>query len=130
MQIGTRQVLVAWIRQFGLAMVVYVASVATTTWALTSMRAGPLRASVILAPILPGLALIGLTVRAYGRCDEFIRLRMLQAAALAAIVVAVFSMVYFFFELLGLPHLSTAWMSNIVWAVFVAQMLRLIAMKE
>jgi hypothetical protein len=52
---------------------------------------------------------------------------MLQAAALAAIVVAVFAMVYFFLELLGLPRLSTAWISNIVWAVFVAQMIRLIA---
>jgi hypothetical protein len=71
--------------------------------------------------------LIGLTVRAYGRSDEFIRLRVLQAAALAAIVVAVFSLVYLFFELLGFPHLSTAWISNILWAVFVVQMLRLIA---
>jgi hypothetical protein len=74
------------------------------------------------------VALIGLTVRAYRRCDEFIRLRILQAAALAAIVVAVFSLVYFFLELLGLPHLSTAWISNVVWAVFVVTMLRLIAM--
>jgi hypothetical protein len=128
MQTESRQVLVGWIRQFGLATAVYVAALATATWALTSLRVGPLKTAVILAPILPGLALIGLTVRAYGRCDEFIRLRILQAAALAAIVVAVFSMVYFFFELLGLPHLSTAWISNVVWVVFVVQMLRLIAM--
>jgi hypothetical protein len=128
MQPETRQVLVGWIRQFGLATAVYVAALATATWALSSVRAGPLKTAVILAPILPGLALIGLTVRAYGRCDEFIRLRILQAAALAAIVVAVFSMIYFFFELLGLPHLSTAWISNVVWAVFAVQMLRLIAM--
>lgn len=128
MQPETRQVLVGWIGQFGLVMAVYVAALATATWALTSVHAGPLRTAVILAPILPGLALIGLTVRAYGRCDEFIRLRILQAAALAAIVVAVFSMVYFFFELLGLPYLSTAWIANGVWAVFVVQMLRLIAM--
>jgi len=128
MQPETRQVLVGWIRQFGSATAIYVAALATATWALTSVRAGPLKTAVILAPIMPGLALIGLTVRAYGRCDEFIRLRILQAAALAAIVVAVFSMVYFFFELLGLPHLSTAWISNVVWAVFVVQMLRLIAM--
>jgi hypothetical protein len=36
-------------------------------------------------------------------------------------------LVYFFLELLGLPRLSAAWFSNIVWLVFVAQMLRLIA---
>jgi hypothetical protein len=127
MQPETRQVLVGWMRQFGLATAVYVAALATATWALTSVHASPLRTAVILAPILPGLALIWLTVRAYGRCDEFIRLRILQAAALAAIVVAVFSLIYFFFELLGLPHLSTAWISNVVWVVFVVQMLRLIA---
>jgi hypothetical protein len=130
MQADIRRVLVSWMRQFGAAMAVYLAALATATWALTSVPAGLLRTSVILAPILPGLALIGLTVRAYGRSDEFIRLRILQAAALAAIVVAVFSLVYFFFELLGFPHLSTAWISNILWAVFVAQMLRLIAMRE
>jgi hypothetical protein len=128
MQTEIRQVLVGWMRQFGSVTAVYVAALATATWALTSVRAGPLRTAVILAPILPGLALIWLTVRAYGRCDEFIRLRILQAAALAAIVVAVFSLVYFFFELLGLPHLSAAWISNVIWAVFVVQMLRLIVM--
>jgi hypothetical protein len=127
MQAETRQVLIGWMRQFGLATAVYVAALASATWALTSTPAGPLRTAVILGPIVPGLALIGLTVRAYGRCDEFIRLRILQAAALAAIVVAVFSLVYFFLELLGLPHLSAAWISNAVWAVFVVQMVRLIA---
>ncbi len=127
MQSDTRRVLVIWRRQFGAAMAVYLAALAAAIWALTSLHAGPLRTAVILAPILPGLALIALTVRAYGRCDEYIRLRILQAAALAAIVVAALSLVYFYMELLGFPHLSTAWISNIVWAVFVAQMLRLIA---
>jgi hypothetical protein len=127
MQSETRRVLVGWMRQFGAAMVVYLAALATAIWALTSVPAGPLRTSVVLAPILPGLALIGLTIRAYGRCDEFIRLRTLEAAAVSAIVIAVSSLVYFFFELLGFPHLSAAWTSNVVWAVFVAQMVRLIA---
>ena len=94
------------------------------------MRVGPLRTAIILVPILPGLALIGLTVRAYGRCDEYIRLRILRAAAFAAVAVAALSLVYFYMELLGFPHLSTAWISNIVWAVFVAQMLRLVAMRS
>ena len=127
MQSDTRWVLVSWMRQFGAAMVVYLAALATAIWALTSVPAGPLRTSVVLAPILPGLALIGLTVRAYGRCDEYIRLRLLRAAAIAAIAVAALSLVYFYMELVGFPHLSTAWISNVVWAVFVAQMLRLIA---
>ena len=127
MQSETRRVLVGWMRQFGAVMVVYLAALATAIWALASVPAGSLRTSVVLAPILPGLALIGLTVRAYGRCDEYIRLRILQAAALAAIAVAALSLVYFYMELVGFPHLSTAWISNVVWAVFVAQMVRLIA---
>jgi len=108
-------------------MVVYLAALAAASWALTGVPPGALKTGIILAPILPGLALIGLTLRAYGRCDEFIRLRIAQAAGIAALVVAVLSMVYFFFELLGLPHLSAAWISNVVWAVFVTQMLRLVA---
>jgi hypothetical protein len=127
MQSETRRVLVGWMRQFGAAMVVYLAALATAIWVLTSLPAGPLRTSVVLAPILPGLALIGLTIRAYGRCDEFIRLRTLEAAAVSAIVIAASSLVYFFFELLGFPHLSAAWTSNVVWVVFAAQMVRLVA---
>jgi hypothetical protein len=126
-QIRTRKVLQDWMRQFGLVMMVYIAAIATCAWASTVEVASPVRTVLILTPILPGLALIGLTVRAYRLCDRFIQLRMLQAAALAAIVVAIFAMLYFFLELLGLPRLSAAWISNIVWAVFVAQMIRLIA---
>jgi hypothetical protein len=123
----TRHVLLEWMKMFGLAFFVYVAALATTAWSLAALAPGPLRTALILAPILPGLALILLTVRSYKLCDEYIRLRTLQAAAIAVLVVAVFSLVYFFLELLGLPRLSSAWFSNIVWLVFVAQMLRLIA---
>jgi hypothetical protein len=127
MQAETRQALVGWVRHFGLTMAVYIATIAASRWVATSESASPLRTALILTPILPGLALLGLTVRSYRLCDEFIRLRILQAASLAAMVVAAFSLIYFFLELLGLPRLSTAWFSNIVWAVFVAGMLRLIA---
>jgi hypothetical protein len=92
MQSETRLVLVAWMRQFGAAMAVYIAALAAAIWSLTSMPAGPLR-----------------------------------AAAVAAIGVAGLSLVYFFFELLGFPRLSAAWISNLALAIFVAQMLRLLA---
>lgn len=127
MRFDTRQLLLAWMRQFGLMMMVYIAAVAICAWGSTLEAGTPIRAVLILLPVLPGLALIGLTVRAYRQCDEFIRMRMLQAAALAAIVVAVFATVYYFLELLGLPRVSAAWFSNIVWAVFMVQMVRLIA---
>jgi hypothetical protein len=112
---------------FGLAFLVYLVALSAALWAFNSVPGGALRTSLLLAPILPGLALIGLTLRAYRLCDEYIRLRTLHAAAMAVVVVAVFSLVYSFLELLGLPRLSAAWFSNIVWLVFVAQMLRLIA---
>ena len=112
---------------FGLAFLVYLVALGTAIWAFTSVATGSLRTALIVAPILPGLTLIGLTLRSYRLCDEYIRLRTLQAAAITVLVVAVFSLVYSFLELLGLPRLSAAWFSNIVWLVFVPQMLRLIA---
>lgn len=127
MQQETRQVLVGWMRQFGLVTAAYLAALVISYWAARSQMAGPVRTALILTPTLPGLALIWLTVRSYRRCDEFIQLRVLQAAALAAVVVAVFALVYFFLELLGLPRLSSAWISNILWVVFGVQMVRLVA---
>src|ERR1700691_2325302 len=106
MQSETRQVLIGWIREFGLAMAIYIAALAAAIWTLNSLDSGPLRTILVMAPILPGLALVGLTVRAYAKCDEYIRQRTLQAAALAAVVVAVLALVYYFLELLGWPHLS------------------------
>jgi hypothetical protein len=127
MQAGTRQALSSWMRQFGLAIAVYIAMLVIATCALVAVNTRPIRTALVLAPILPGLALIGLTIRAYIRCDEFIQLRILQAAALAALVVAAFTLIYFFLGLLGLPHLSVAWISNILWAIFMAQLVRLMA---
>src|SRR5271155_2524657 len=125
MQRETQQALIGWIREFGLAMAIYVAALVAATWTLHTVEAGALRTIVVLTPILPGLALIALTVRAYAKCDEYIRLRALQAAALAAVVLAVLALIYYFLELLGWPRLSMAWVSNILWVVFVMQMVRL-----
>jgi hypothetical protein len=122
----TRRVLTGWARQFSLLLIVYVALTALAARELGT-KPGPLRTALILAPILPGLALIGQTVRAYSRCDEYIRLRFLQAAAMAAVAVASFALVYYFLELLGYPWVSMAWISNIVWAIFVLNMVRLLA---
>ncbi|HXC08039.1 MAG TPA: hypothetical protein VNV61_03845 [Steroidobacteraceae bacterium] len=127
MQGETRQALIGWMREFGLAMAIYIAALVAAIRTVHTVEAGALRTILVMAPILPGLALIGLTVRAYAKCDEYIRQRTLQAAALAAVVVAVLALIYFFLELLGWPPLSMAWVSNVLWAVFVAQMVRLIA---
>jgi len=127
MHSNVRQFLLGWLRRFGFVSIVYVAALAVSLWTMRSDTAGSLRTALILAPILPGLALIGLTVRAYSLADEFIRLRIAQAAAVAATVTAAFALVCFYLELVGMPRLSTAWISNILWVVFVAQMVRLSA---
>jgi hypothetical protein len=122
----TRLALTGWMRHFGLFMLVYLILLAVAYRESTSQE-GLTRTVLVLAPILPGLALIWQTIRSYRRCDEFIGLRVLEAAALAAAIVAAFTLVYFFLELLGMPRLSTAWICDLIWAVFVVQMLRLIA---
>jgi hypothetical protein len=127
MHADMRQLLSGWMRQFGAALVLYLAALAVAIWASTAQSPGPERTLLIAAPILPGLALIGLTIRSYRRSDEFFRLRVLQAAALATVVVAAFALVYTFLELLGLPRLSAAWTVDIISVIFVAQMLKLIA---
>jgi hypothetical protein len=122
----SRLILNHWMRQFGPAMALYVLALSFAVWASISRVEEPLRAAFSLAPILPGLALIWLTVRSYRHADEFIRLRILQAAAFAALVATAFSLIYSFLELLGLAHLSAAWISNILWTAFVVQMLKLV----
>lgn len=115
-----------WMRQFGAAMTLYVVALSFAVWASTSRVEEPLRAVFSLAPVLPGLVLIWTTVRSYRHADEFIRLRILQAASVAALIAIAFSLIYSFLELLGTPHLSAAWTSNILWTVFVAQMLKVV----
>ena len=126
MQPESRLILNHWMRQFGPALALYVVTLLFAVWISTSRIEAPVKDAFSLAPIVPGLALIWLTVRSYRRADEFIRLRILQAASLAALVAAAFSLIYSFLELLSLPHLSAAWISNILWAVFIVQMLRLV----
>jgi hypothetical protein len=123
MQTESKQILIAWTRQFGLATSVYVLALILATWSATVKNPGEV--AFVLAPIAPGLWLIWLTVNAYRHTDEFIQHRILQAASLAALIAAAFALVYSFLEVLGCPHLSLAWISNLIWAVFVAQMVKL-----
>ena len=53
--------------------------------------AGWLRVALTVAPVVPGLALVWSTVRSYRRCDEFVQHSILQAAALTALVTAVWT---------------------------------------
>jgi uncharacterized membrane protein len=76
--------------------------------------------------IAPGLLIFAITYWLYRVCDEYIRLRTLQAATLTAVIIAILSMIYFFLELLDFPRLSTMWVHIVGWSVFDAQMLWLV----
>lgn len=84
---------------------------------------GIVRAVLVLAPIMPGLLIFAVSYWLYKTCDEYIRLRTLQAATVTAVIVAVLSMIYFFLELLGFPRLSAMWIHIVGWSLFDAQIL-------
>src|SRR5580692_11336083 len=106
MTVEMRQVLGGWMRLFGPAVTIYLATLIVAVWASNAQMSVLPRTLFATAPILPGLALLWLTIRSYRSSDEYIRLRVLQAAAVAAVVVAALSLIYTFLELTGLPHVS------------------------
>jgi hypothetical protein len=122
------QILRRWTRQFGLMLAIYTGAIGLAVWSSSADFLAPERMALGLAPVVPGLAIIWLTVRVYQRCDEFIQMRVLQAASTAAVVVAVICLVSSFLEPLGFPRLSAAWVSNIIWAVFAGQMVKLLVL--
>ncbi len=99
-------------------------------WSYLHMPQGSIRVALILTPILPGLLIIAVAYWIFRACDEYIRLRVLRAAALAAVAVAIFSLSYSYLELAGLPKLSMMWVSHLGWAVFSVQMLHLMIAKK
>jgi hypothetical protein len=104
----------------------YWVAVAMSIWALSHLGPGSIRNLLILTPVLPGLLMIAWTSWVYQACDEFIKARILSAAAITAAVIAVGSLIYSYLELTGLPRISMAWTSNIGWAVFGVLMLGLL----
>jgi hypothetical protein len=65
--------------------------------------------AIKLAPILP-VYLIALAVwRHYRRIDEYARLKLLEALALAGGFTALISTTYIILEDVGLPHLDLLW---------------------
>lgn len=127
MKTETERMLTGWLRHFDGAMTAYLAALGVTAWALATRQAGVTRSALVLAPVLPGLYIMWITRRIYLRCDEYVRLSVLQAAAWAAAVTAVWTLVYAFLEIAGLPRISICWVLYVGWAVFVGLMLRFIA---
>ncbi len=115
----------AWMRQFGWLFLLYIAAYVAAMWALATLPAGATKSLLVLSPVLPGLAMIWNTALAYRRSDEFVRHEILYAAALAALVTAVWTLVYAYLEPLGFPHLNVGFVHTFGWPVFIWRMIRL-----
>jgi len=125
-----RQFFLRWMQEFGILLAIYLAAYAAAMWAALTLPMGSLRFLLIVVPILPGVLLIANGVRWYRRCDEFIRQRVLEATAIAAVVTAIWTLGYGYLELAGLPHVSVAVTHAIAWPIFVWQMARLLRMRD
>jgi hypothetical protein len=104
----------------------YWCALGMAVWACFVLPGGSVRTALILTPVMPGLLIFAVCYWLYQSCDEYIRLRILQAATLTACAVALLCLVYFLLELAGLPKLSMMWVHVVGWSVFNAQMLWLI----
>jgi len=119
-----------WLRQFGWWFFAYLLAYAAAMWALLSLEAGPLRTVLVLSPITPGLAMVFATVVAYRRGDEFVQREILIATAMAALVTAVWTLVYAYVEALGFPHVNVGFVHTFGWPVFLWRMVRLMRLRE
>ena len=77
----------------------------------------------MLTPVLTALLCVSVAYWLYRDCDEYIRLRLLEAVAATGIIVGFCTLAYFFLELLGFPHVSMLWVNLLGWSVFNVQML-------
>jgi hypothetical protein len=73
---------------------------------------------VVSVPLLTLLLVVGLLYFVYRASDEYIRHRLLKAAALTGLILAFSTSVYFCLERLGFPQLSMIVVILVGWAVF------------
>jgi hypothetical protein len=118
-----------WLRQFGGWAALYLIAYVGAMWGAFNLTPQPLRTALIIAPIVPGAAMIWNVVRSYRASDEFVRLQILEAAAVTALFTAFWTLAYAFLELLGLPHISVGFVHTFGWPVFIWKMVRLMRMR-
>jgi len=78
-----------------------------------------------LPPIVPGVLIIAGAIWQYRACDEFIRSRILSAAAASAVVTAIWTLAYSYLEMIGFPRIGMMWVGNAGWLIFMALTIRL-----
>lgn len=96
----------AYLREFGLSMLVYVGLLVGAIKFGRPMPDGVLRTAILLAPMIGFFLAIWAIARHMGRIDEYQRRVMLETVAIGAAVTAAVTFSYGFLETAGFPRLS------------------------
>jgi hypothetical protein len=98
--------------EFGGAMALYLVVLFVSLQASKLLDEGAARTLLLLSPMIPIALVLWAFMRQLGRMDEFVRMRNLQALAIAGGITGGFALNYGFLENAGLPRLSmfTVWM--------------------
>ncbi len=88
---------------------------------------GSVRDILILTPVLTELFCVLSTYWLYRACDEYLRLRLLKAAAVTGIIIAFCTLAGFFLVLFGQPPVSMVWINLLGWTVFNLQLLHVVS---
>jgi hypothetical protein len=121
-----QKVIRLYYRELGGAIFLYALVLAISITVAGSMPEGIGRTLLLVSPMVPFLLATWAVARQIRRVDEYIRLQVLEAIAIAAAVTAGWTFTYGFLENAGFPKLSmfTVWpMMGGVW--FVVAMVRL-----
>ena len=99
--------------EMGAAMALYLITLVTSIRFGRAMEPGTGRTLLLLTPVIPVLLTVWVLVRQFGRMDEFVRLRSLEAFSVAGAITAGLTFTYGFLEGAGFPRLSMFW----VWGI-------------
>lgn len=97
-----------------LCLALYIAVLVVSLRMAKGMDEGVARTLLLLTPAIPVFLTVWVIARAFGRMDEFVRLRSLESIAFAGAVTAGLTFTYGFLESAGFPRQSMFW----VWGVF------------
>jgi hypothetical protein len=104
----------------------YWCSLAIAALSVRFIPPGGIQTAVMLVPVLAAILSVSVAYWVYEACDEFVRIQLLKAVARTAILAACITLVYFFLELSGFPHVSMLWINLLGWSVFNLQVILII----
>lgn len=108
---------------------VYWCVAAVGAWALARVASRGGSLLLLLPPLAPTLLVAAVTHHIYRSCDEYVRHRILQSAAVTAIGMTLLVTGYLYLRRAGLPPLNLAWMNAFGWALFSIQLMPMFFMR-